>query len=68
MAALAGIQRQQLVVPEGEPLHLELAAFARDVAGEPGGVATGWAGREALRVAESVRDAMRRRMVQWTTS
>lgn len=68
MAALAGIQRQQLAVPEGEPLGLELAAFAREIAGEPGHVATGWAGREALRVAESVRDAMRRRMVQWTTS
>lgn len=68
MAALAGIQRQKIDVPEGEPLRLELAAFARDIAGEPSRVATGWAGREALRVAESVRDAMRRRMVQWTTS
>jgi predicted dehydrogenase len=67
MAALAGIQRQQLAVPDGEPLRLELAAFAREIAGEPGRVATGWAGREALRVAEMVRDAMRRRMVQWTT-
>ena len=68
MAALAGIQRQKIVVPEGEPLTLELAAFARDIAGESTRVATGWAGREALRVAETVREAMRRRMVQWTAS
>ena len=66
MAALAGIQRAQLTVADGEPLKLELAAFARELRGEASGVATGWAGREALRVAESVREAMRRRMVQWT--
>ena len=68
MAALAGIQRRQLDVPEGEPLTLELLAFARELRGEPGGVATGWAGREALRVAETVRAAMRRRMVQWSAT
>jgi predicted dehydrogenase len=68
MAALAGIQRQQLAVPEGEPLKLELAAFARALRGDATGIADGWAGREALRVAETVREAMRRRMVQWTAS
>jgi predicted dehydrogenase len=68
MAALAGIQRRQLGVPEGEPLKLELAAFARDLRGESTRVADGRAGREALKVAEAVREAMRRRMVQWTAS
>ncbi len=68
MAALAGIQRQQLPVPEGEPLKLELAAFARELDGVSTRVASGWAGREALRVAETVRAAMRRRMVQWTAT
>jgi predicted dehydrogenase len=66
MAALAGIQRGKFAVPEGEPLELELGAFARSLRGEGMGAASGWAGREALRVAEAVREAMRRRMLQWT--
>ena len=66
MAALAGIRKSRLEVMPGEPLRLELAAFARSLAGEGTGAASGWAGREALRVAEAVRDAMRRRMLQWT--
>jgi len=66
MAALAGIQRAKFAVPEGEPLELELHAFARGLRGEGNGAASGWAGREALRVAEAVREAMRRRMLQWT--
>jgi predicted dehydrogenase len=66
MAALAGIHRTRLVVAEGEPLALELAAFAGSLRGDGRGAASGWAGREALRVAEAVREAMRRRMLQWT--
>jgi hypothetical protein len=66
MAALAGIQRTKFAVPEGEPLELELHAFARGLRGDGPGAASGWAGREALRVAEAVREAMRRRMLQWT--
>jgi hypothetical protein len=37
------------------------------VRGEAEGAAPGWAGREALRIAEAVRDAMKRRAVQWAT-
>jgi predicted dehydrogenase len=66
MAALAGIQRSRLEVAEAEPLKLELAAFAAGLRGEGTGAASAWAGREALRVAEAVRDAMRLRMLQWT--
>jgi predicted dehydrogenase len=65
-AALAAIQRSRLEVPEGEPLRLELEAFARSLRGNGPGAASGWAGREALRVAEDVRAAMRRRSLQWT--
>ncbi len=65
-AALARIQRAQLEVGEGEPLLLELRAFARALRGLGRGAASGWAGREALRVAEDVRAAMRRRTLQWT--
>jgi hypothetical protein len=68
MAALAGIQRQQLAVPEGSRCGSSWTAFARDIAASRRAWPRGWAGREALRVAESVRDAMRRRMVQWTAS
>jgi len=64
-AALAGIRRARLEVPDGEPLRLELEAFARSVRGQGEGAASGWAGREALRVAEEVRAAMRRRSLQW---
>jgi predicted dehydrogenase len=60
------IRRIKLQVPEGEPLALELEAFADHLRGRGAGAASGWAGREALRVAEDVRAAMRRRSLQWT--
>jgi predicted dehydrogenase len=64
--ALAAIRRTKVEIPEGEPLALELAAFADHLRGTGQGAASGWAGREALRVAEDVRAAMRRRSMQWT--
>jgi predicted dehydrogenase len=63
--ALASIRRGKLEIPEGEPLSLELRAFADHLRGRGPGTASGWAGREALRVAEAVRAAMRRRSLQW---
>jgi predicted dehydrogenase len=68
LALLAGIRRTALPVEAGEPLTLELRAFARSLAGEGEGAASARAGREALRVAEEVRSAMRRRALQWATS
>lgn len=65
--ALQSIRRGKIEVPEGEPLTLELQAFADHLRGRGPGAASGWAGREALRVAEDVRAAMRRRSLQWTT-
>ena len=66
LAGLPGIHGARLDIPEGEPLGLELAAFARALRGSGQGAASGQAGRDALRVAEEVRDAMRRRSLQWT--
>jgi predicted dehydrogenase len=59
------IRRDALVIEEGEPLQLELAAFVRSVRGGGEGAATAREGREALRVAEEVRSAMSRRALQW---
>jgi predicted dehydrogenase len=67
IAAMPGVRHERLTVPEGEPLRLEIEAFLRSVRGEAEGAAPGWAGREALRIAEAVRDAMKRRAVQWAT-
>jgi len=66
LALLAGIQRTKLDVPAGEPLRLELQAFVRSLRGEGDGAASARAGRDALSVAEDVREAMRRRALQWT--
>ena len=68
LALLAGIRRTKLEVPPGEPLTLELQAFVRSLAGEGEGAASARAGRDALFVAEAVRDAMRRRASQWTAN
>ena len=68
LALLAGIQRTRLEVGPGEPLALELSAFVRSLSGGEEGAAPARAGREALRVAEEVRSAMKRRAVQWATS
>jgi len=66
LALLAGIQRTKLEVAPGEPLTLELQAFVRSLRGQGEGAAPARAGRDALRVAEDVREAMRRRALQWT--
>ena len=66
LALLAGIQRTKLDVAPGEPLTLELQAFVRSLRGQGEGAAPARAGRDALRVAEDVREAMRRRALQWT--
>lgn len=66
LALLAGIQRTKLEVAPGEPLTLELQAFVRSLRGQGEGAAPAKAGRDALRVAEDVREAMRRRALQWT--
>ena len=68
IGSMPGITRQSLDVPAGEPLMFELEAFVRSIRGEVEGAASAWAGREALRVAEAVRDSMKRRAVQWATS
>ncbi len=65
LALLAGITRTRLEVPAGEPLTLELQAFVRSLRGDGAGAAAAQAGRDALRVAEDVREAMRRRALQW---
>jgi predicted dehydrogenase len=65
-ALLAGIQRTKLDVPAGEPLTFELQAFLRSLRGQGEGAASARAGRDALDVAEEVREAMRRRAMQWT--
>ena len=65
LALLAGITRTKLEVPSGEPLTLELQAFVRSLRGEGEGAAPAQAGRDALRVAEDVREAMRCRALQW---
>jgi predicted dehydrogenase len=63
--ALAAISRAPLEVGDGEPLTLELAAFARSLRGDGEGAASARAGRDALRVAAEVRDAMKRRARLW---
>ncbi len=68
LSLLAGIQRTKLDVPRGEPLTLELEAFVRSLRGDGAGAASARAGRDALAVAEQVRDAMRRRARQWAVS
>jgi predicted dehydrogenase len=68
LALLAGIQRTKLNVPQGEPLTLELEAFVRSLRGDGPGAASARAGRDALAIAEQVRDAMRRRAQQWSVS
>jgi predicted dehydrogenase len=65
LALLARIRRTRLDVPPGEPLTLELAAFLGSLHGEGSGAASARAGRDALAVAEQVRDAMKRRAEQW---
>ncbi len=64
-ALLRGIRRVKLDVPAGEPLTLELTAFLASLRGEGAGAASGRAGRDALAIAEQVRDAMKRRAEQW---
>ena len=68
LALLAGIDRTKLVIPAGEPLTLELTAFVRSLRGDGAGAASARAGRDALAVAEQVRDAMRRRAQQWAVT
>jgi predicted dehydrogenase len=67
IGAMPGVKLERLTVPEGEPLRLEIEAFLRSARGEAEGAAPAWAGREALRIAEAVRDAMKRRALQWAT-
>jgi predicted dehydrogenase len=67
LAALGAISRGKLAPAEGEPLTLELRAFARSLRGEGAGAASAEAGRSALAVAEEVRAAMKRRARQWSS-
>jgi predicted dehydrogenase len=66
-APLEAIRRGPLPVADGEPLSLELAAFARSVRGMGSGAASATAGRAALAVAAEVRAAMKRRALQWSS-
>jgi len=66
LSLLAGIRRTRLDVGTGEPLTLELQAFVRSLRGDGAGAASARAGRDALAVAEQVREAMRRRAQQWS--
>ncbi len=69
LAALAGMfERRTLEVAAGEPLSLELAAFLRSLSGAGGGAAPAMAGRDALRVAEQVREAMKQRSQLWAAN
>jgi predicted dehydrogenase len=68
LSLLAGIQRTKLNVPAGEPLTLELTAFVKSLRGDGTGAAPARAGRDALAVAEQVREAMRRRAQSWAVS
>ncbi len=65
LALMAGIKRHTLEIPAGEPLTLELTAFLRSLNGEGTGAASARAGRDALAIAQQVRDAMKRRAEQW---
>ena len=67
IGSMPGVTREALEVGRGEPLSLELEAFVRSIRGQAEGAASAWAGREALRVAEAVRDSMKRRALQWAT-
>jgi predicted dehydrogenase len=64
---LAALRRQALAPDDGEPLTLQLEAFVRSVREGGPGAASAWEGREALRVAEAVRDALRERARQWVS-
>jgi len=66
LSLLAGIQRTRLAVETGEPLALELRAFVASLRAQGAGAAPAQAGRDALAVAEEVREAMRRRALQWS--
>jgi predicted dehydrogenase len=68
LALLAGIRRTKLEVGAGEPLTLELTAFVKSLRGDGAGAASARAGRDALAVAEQVREAMRRRAQSWAVS
>jgi predicted dehydrogenase len=68
LALLAGIRRTKLEVGVGEPLTLELTAFVKSLRGDGTGAASARAGRDALAVAEQVREAMRRRAQSWAVS
>jgi predicted dehydrogenase len=63
----SAIRHSALAVGGGEPLMLELQAFVRSLRGRGEGAAPARAGREALRVAAAVRQAMKRRATQWAT-
>ncbi len=63
----AAIHRRSLPVVPGEPLQLQLQAFLDSVAARGDGAASARAGREALQVAEDVREAMKRRAGMWAT-
>ncbi|OGF15278.1 MAG: hypothetical protein A2W00_06740 [Candidatus Eisenbacteria bacterium RBG_16_71_46] len=65
-AAPPVIRPVTLEVDEAEPLMRELAAFLGSLRGAGGGAAPAEAGRDALRVAQEVREAMRRRAQQWS--
>lgn len=68
MAAMAGgFSQDKLDIGAGEPLALELQAFVRSLAGHGNGAASAEAGRNAVAIAEQVRDAMKRRARQWAT-
>ncbi len=67
-ALLSGIRRTKITPDGGEPLALELAAFLRSLRDGGPGAATAAEGREALRVAEAVRSAMKQRATQWALS
>jgi predicted dehydrogenase len=64
-ALMSKIRRAAIAPAAGEPLALELAAFLGSVRGAGPGAASAQAGRDALAVAEQVRDAMKRRAAQW---
>ena len=65
LSLLAGIQRRKIEPQAGEPLALELAAFLGSVRDGGPGAASADEGRDALRVAEDVRRAMKQRASQW---
>ena len=65
LALLAGIQRKKIEAQTGEPLALELQAFVGSVRDGGPGAASAEEGRDALRVAEDVRRAMKQRASQW---